>query len=254
MAASSFWRIAPLAAIGALMILAFALGWHRQLSPELLYDHRMHLKATIAEHLWQALGLYMLAYIAVVALSLPGGLLMTIAGGFLFGWKIAAPAIVIAATIGAVLIFLAVKTALGEALARRAGPWLGKLREGFRENAMSYLLFLRLVPAFPFFVVNIAPALLGVALPTFVIATIIGIIPGTLAFAFAGSGLDSVFAAQGAAYEACKAGGGATTTCHLELDLKSLVTPELLIAFGLLGLVALLPVALKHFRGPSASR
>ena len=252
MAGNSFWRIAPLVAIGALMALVFATGWHRQLTPELLYEHRLELKAYIDQHLWLALAIYLGVYIAVVALSLPGGLFMTIGGGFLFGWAIAGPATVVAATIGATLVFLAVRTALGETLAARAGPWLAKLRDGFKQNAMSYLLFLRLVPAFPFFVVNIAPALLGVPLSTFVVATLIGIIPGTFAFAFAGAGLDSVFAAQGASFEACKSAAGgdaaAASACRLALDLKSLVTPELLIAFGLLGVVALVPVLLERLR------
>ncbi len=257
MASNNFWRIAPLVVIGALMALVFAMGWHRQLTPELLYEHRLELKAYIALHLGLALLIYIGIYIAVVALSLPGGLFMTIGGGFLFGWAMAGPVVIVAATIGATLVFLAVRTALGETLARRAGPWLAKLRDGFKQNAMSYLLFLRLVPAFPFFVVNIAPALLCVPLSTFVIATVVGIIPGTFAFAFAGAGLDSVFAAQGAPFEACKAAAGsdaaAASACRLALDLKSLVTPELLIAFALLGVVALIPILLKRLRPAAPS-
>jgi uncharacterized membrane protein YdjX (TVP38/TMEM64 family) len=244
-------RFAPIVLIVAVMAAAFAMGWHRQLSAELLYEHRSALKSFIAENLWGALALYMLVYAAVVALSLPGGLLLTVSGGFLFGWLVATPAIVVSATIGATLIFLAVRTATGEALAKRAGPFIEKLRAGFQKDALSYLLFLRLVPAFPFWLINVAPALLGVPLRTYLVATFFGIIPGTLAFAFAGSGLDSVLSAQGAPYEACKAAAStaaAAAECRLGLDLKSLVTPQLLAAFALLGAVALIPVLVKRFR------
>ena len=107
-----------------------------------------------------------------------------------------APVTVVAATIGATIIFLIAKSSFGEALAAKAGPWIGKLRKGFQENALSYLLFLRLVPAFPFVVVNLAPALLGVPLRTYVIGTLFGIIPGTTAYSMAGAGLGSVVEAQ----------------------------------------------------------
>ena len=117
------------------------------------------------------------------------------------GFKYAA----INATVGATIIFLIAKTSLGEPMAARAGPWLGKLRAGFQENALNYLLFLRLVPLFPFWLVNLAPGLLGVRLPTYLLGTFVGIIPGTFAFAFAGVGLDSVIEAQRAAYQACLA-------------------------------------------------
>jgi uncharacterized membrane protein YdjX (TVP38/TMEM64 family) len=243
-----YLRFAPLVLIAAVMAAVFAMGWHRQLSPELLYEHRLALKGFIAENFWAALALYMLAYVAVVALSLPGGLLMTVAGGFLLGWAIAAPAAVIAATIGAMLVFLAVRTAFGETLAARAGPWLERLKDGLKEDAFTYLLFLRLVPAFPFWLVNVAPALLGVPLATYVAATLIGVVPGTLAFAVVGAGLDSALVAKAPAYEACKAAAAnaeAAAGCRLDL---TLVTPELLIAFTLLGIVALIPVLLKRFR------
>jgi uncharacterized membrane protein YdjX (TVP38/TMEM64 family) len=112
---------------------------------------------------------------------LPGAAVLTLAGRFLFGWFWGGLASMIAATIGAVLVFLIARTALGEPLAARAGPWLAKLRQGFQEGAFNYLLFLRLVPIFPFWLVNLAPALLGVSFWTYTLATIIGIIPGSFA-------------------------------------------------------------------------
>ena len=112
----------------------------------------------------------------------------------------------VGATIGATILFLVVNTSFGSTLAEKAGPFVAKLRDGFQENALSYLLFLRLVPAFPFFIVNLVPALLGVPLRTFVIGTGLGIIPGTIAYSLAGSGLGSVIEAQNATYKTCLAG------------------------------------------------
>ncbi len=247
-------RWLPLVALAALMVLVFAMGWHKYLSFKTIGLNYDALKTFIAGNTFSALLAYMLVYIAVVALSLPGGLIMTLAGGLLFGWQLGAPATVIAATIGATLLFLVAKTSFGEALAAKAGPSLATLRDGFKENALSYLLFLRLVPAFPFVVVNLAPALLGVPLRTYVIGTFLGIIPGTTAFSFAGAGLGSVVEAQNASYQSCLAAAPANpdTACPYSIDTSALVTKELLVAFALLGVVALIPVALKRWKGRHA--
>lgn len=233
------------------MLLARAFGLQEYLSFKTIGLNYDSLQAFIANNLAVAVGLYMLAYIAVVALSLPGGLFMTLAGGLLFGWKLGAPATVVAATIGATIVFLIAKTSLGESMAAKAGPWVAKLKDGFNENALSYLLFLRLVPAFPFFVVNLAPALLGVPLRTYVLGTFLGIIPGTTAFSVAGAGLGSVVASQNTIYKDClakHAGAEAQSACPYTIDTSALVTKELVAAFALLGLVALIPIALKRFR------
>ena len=161
----------------------------------------------IARNAAAAVAGYVALYIAVVALSLPGGAVLTITGGVLFGVVIGGAAALVGATIGAICIFLIARSAVGEHLVRRAGPLAERLAEGFRADAFSYLLFLRLVPLFPFWLVNLVPALCGVRLATFAAATAIGIIPATFAFAFVGAGLDSVIAAQEAAYRACLAAG-----------------------------------------------
>lgn len=252
--ASSIKRWLPLVVLAAAMALAFSMGWHKYLSFKTIGLNYDWLKTYIAEHfVWALLG-YMAIYIAVVALSLPGGLIMTLSGGLLFGWQVGAPATIVAATIGATLLFIVAKTSLGESLAAKAGPWLSKLRDGFRDNALSYLLFLRLVPAFPFVVVNLAPALLGVSLSTFVLGTFFGIVPGTTAFSVAGAGLGSVVEAQNKVYQDCVAAHPAShdTDCTYSIDTSALVTKELIAAFVLLGVVALIPVALKKFRGHSA--
>jgi uncharacterized membrane protein YdjX (TVP38/TMEM64 family) len=155
------------------------------------------------------------------------------------------------ASLGAVLIFLIARTAFGEHLARRFGPLIARLAEGFRRDAFNYLLFLRLVPAFPFFAVNLVSALAGVRLGPFVAATILGIIPATFAFASVGAGLDSVIAAQETAYRACIAAG--RDGCRLDFDLSTAVTPQLIVALVALGVVALIPVVAKRMRARRAA-
>ncbi len=252
--AKSLWRWLPLLVLAGLTAFVFAMGWHTYLSFKTIGVNYDLLKLFIAQNKVAALAIYSAVYIAVVALSLPGGLVMTLAGGLLFGWRLGALVTVIAATIGSTIVFLAARSSLGEALAAKAGPSLAALREGFKENALSYLLFLRLVPAFPFFVVNLAPALLGVPLKTYVLGTFLGIIPGTIAFSVAGSGLGSVVEAQNASYQECLARhpGGGDEACPYTIDTGALVTNELLAALALLGVIALIPVALKRWKGRHA--
>jgi len=247
--AGSWRRFAPLIALAAVTALVFAMGWHKVLSLKTIGLNYDALKGYIADHLVLSLVAYVLAYIAVVALSLPGGLIMTLAGGLLFGWQLGAPATVIGATIGATILFLIARSSLGESLAARAGPSIAKLRAGFQDNAFSYLLFLRLVPAFPFVIVNLAPALLGVKLGTYVAATFLGIIPGTTAYSIAGAGLASVIEGQNKVYKEClaKLAPGSSMTCDYSIDTGQLVTKELVAAFIALGLVALIPVAIKSW-------
>jgi uncharacterized membrane protein YdjX (TVP38/TMEM64 family) len=247
-------RWLPLAAIVALAGLAFAFDLHKLLSFRTIGLNYAWLKAFIAENVAAAFAIYVLAYAAIVALSLPGALIMTLAGGLLFGWQLGAPAAVIGATAGATMLFLIARSSFGEALAQRAGSVVQKLRAGFQENAFSYMLFLRLVPVFPFVMVNLAAAVLGVPLRTYVIGTLIGILPGTAAYSVAGSGLGSVIEAQNASHSACvaKSGADAATACPYAIDTSALVTRELVLAFALLGLVALIPVALKSWRDRNA--
>ena len=243
-------RLWPLLVIVGLGVLVVAMGWHRYLTLEHLANNRETLRDLIADNLPLALAAFTALYAATVALSLPGGAVLTIAGGFLFGWFIGGVASVVAATLGAVLVFAVAKGALSDVLQARAGPWLSKFRDGFHRDAFSYLLFLRLVPVFPFWLVNLAPALLGVPFMTYLVTTALGIIPGTFAFALAGNGLDSVIEAQRAAHQSClaKAGEGGQESCPTGLDPSALVTPELVVGLVALGVVSLVPVAVKWFR------
>jgi uncharacterized membrane protein YdjX (TVP38/TMEM64 family) len=238
-------RFLPLAVLIAAMIAVVATGAHRFLKLENLIAHRDYLQEFAAAHQAKAVALYMLVYIGVVGLSVPGAVFLTVFGGFLFGWLVGGIAAAVAASIGATIVFLIARTSVGDVLVRRAGPRLKRLAEGFREDALSYLLFLRLVPVFPFWLVNLAPAFLGVPLKTFVLGTSIGVVPNTFVFAFAGAGLDSVIDAQKAAKQACIAAGG--SDCYMHLDLHALVTPKLLIALGMLGALALIPVLVRRY-------
>ena len=243
------WTWLPLIGVVSMMGFAFAMGWHRLVSFKTIGLNYEALRGFIDHHLVAALAIYVAGYVGVVALSLPCASILTISSGLLFGWAIGAPVTVLGATTGATVIFLVARSSLGELLAQNAGPWLDRLREGFKGNALSYLLFLRLVPAFPFVVVNLASAVLGVPLRTYVIATALGIIPGTIAFTFAGAGLGSVVEAQNAIYKACLAKmlPHPETDCPYNIDPSALVTKELLIAFALLGVVALIPVAIRKW-------
>jgi len=240
------WRIAPLAVVVALSILIVLMGWHRHLSFESFVHQHAALRAFIARDLAGAIAAYVALYIAVVTLSVPGALFLTVAGGIMFGALLGGVAALIGATAGAVCIFLIAKSALGEHLIRRAGPRAAKLAEGFRADAFSYLLFLRLVPIFPFWLVNLVPALAGVGLRTFVAATALGMIPGTFAFTFVGAGLESVVVAQEAAHRACVAAG--RLDCRLDFHLKSVITPEIIAALVALGVLALVPVIVTRLR------
>lgn len=247
-------RWLPLAALALAAVVICAMGWHDWLTLKTIGLNYELLRQFITANLAAAIALYFVTYVGVVALSLPGALVLTLAGGLLFGWKIAAPAAVVAATTGATIVFLVARSSLGEVMASQVGPWLAKLREGFCDNALCYLLFLRLVPAFPFVVVNLAAAVLRIPLRTYVIGTFLGIIPGTTAFAVAGSGLGSVIKAQNRSYHACLTRmPGNPDACPYVIDTSAIVTKELIMAFVLLGIVALVPVVLKKWGARNAA-
>jgi uncharacterized membrane protein YdjX (TVP38/TMEM64 family) len=229
-----------------LAIVVLAMGWHRELSLETLIRYRMTLDDFVTRHGVVAVAAFVAVYIAVVTLSLPGALYLTLTGGLLFGALCGGLASFVGATVGATLLFLMARSAFGEHLVRRAGPKAERLAEGFREDAFSYLLFLRLVPIFPFFLVNLVPALAGVRLAPFVAATAIGIVPATIAFSLVGAGLDSVIAAQAAGFRACLAAG--RSDCRIAFDLDSVLTPQIIAALIGLGVLALIPVVVKRLR------
>jgi uncharacterized membrane protein YdjX (TVP38/TMEM64 family) len=237
-------RLVPVGVLVAIMALVFAMGWHRQLSLETLVNHRSALNAFVMAHYVAALLAFMAIYVAAVSLSIPGAVFLTMAAGVLFGTLVGGIAVVIAATIGASVIFLIARSAFATYVVRRAGPRLTRIVDGFCADAFSYLLFLRLVPLFPFFLVNLAPALVGVRLPVFVAATALGIVPATFVFVSVGAGLDSVIRAQEAMYQSCLASG--RSDCRLDFEFAGVLTPQLLGALVALGVLALVPVIVKR--------
>ncbi len=221
------WRVAALlVAVAAL----FLFGPDNQTVFETLREHRQAMLGFVADNAVLAGATFFAIYVAAIAFSVPGGAMMTIVGGFLFGRVLATSYVVFAATLGATILFIVARAMVGNRLRERAGPWLKKMEAGFQDNALSYLLMLRLVPLFPFFVVNLVPAFLGVTLRTYIVATFFGIIPGTYVFALAGSGLGSVLDQGG------------------EFDLSAVLTPQMVAALIGLALLALVPVAYKKMR------
>lgn len=207
-----------LAAVALVLALRFTpLG--ALLSLETLAAHRAALTGFVAAHAALAAAAYVAVYAAAVALSVPGAAFLTLAGGFLFGAAWGTALAVVGATLGATLVFLLARTVFGANALDRLGPGAGRLAEAIRLNAASYLLVLRLVPLFPFFLVNLVPAFVGVGLPLYVATTFLGIIPGTAVFSLAGAGLGGVLDAGGTP------------------DLRSVLSPEILAA--LFGLAAL---------------
>ena len=244
-------RLAGPLVLLALLVAGYASGLHHVLTFEAIAQNRNMLGDYVANHLFLAILAFMVVYTLAVAASFPGATILTILSGLLFGWRIGGVASILAATLGATIVFQVAKSSFGDVLAKKAGPFLSRISTGFKNDAFNYLLFLRLVPAFPFWLVNIAPALANVRLRSFVSATALGIVPGTFAFASVGAGLDSIIATQQANHAQCIA-TKAASECPFELSLSTLITPQLLLAFAALGVVALIPVALKKWKARHA--
>ena len=234
-----FW---PLGIVFLAMLGFYALGLHRYVTLDAIIRNNERLRAAVDANLGLTAAAYVGIYTLAVAVSFPGASLVTIVGGFLFGVALGTTLTVFAATLGATLIFLAARTSLGGVLRERAGRFAQRFADGFNENAFNYLLFLRLVPIFPFWLVNVAPALFDVRLRSYVLATGIGIVPGTLAYTLVGDGLGGLIEAQEVADPGCADAG----TCHIELG--ALLTPGLLLAIAALSAAALLPVAIRRWR------
>lgn len=187
--------LVPLAVLALALAAFFLSGANEYFTLDTLKENREALKSWVHSNKTEAIAVFVVTYIVVAAASLPVGAILSITGGFLFGSVFGAGWIVLGATIGATILFLIARSSLGEPLRRRFGPSIKSMEEGFNKNAFSYLLILRLVPLFPFWLVNLAPAFLGVSLATFVITTALGIIPGAFVFASIGNGLNALFEA-----------------------------------------------------------
>lgn len=219
----------PIGKIIILVILGLGLGAFfyfdlgRYVSLEALKANRDDLLAYTNANFTVAVVLYVAVYILQTAFSLPGGALMTLAGGFLFGSVLGTIFVNVGATTGATLAFLAARYVLRDWVERKFGKRIEPIQAGFAQNAFSYLLTLRLIPAFPFFLVNLVSGLTRIPLGTYVVATSIGIIPGSFFYAFAGKQLGYIN------------------------SLAEIASPPVLLALTFLGLLALVPILHRKF-------
>lgn len=227
---SRIYRWIPLLIIFLAFILAIYFRLYDYFNFKILAQYHKQLTQWTSQHYMLAVILYVLVYVVAVAASIPGATILTITGGFLFGYFFGTLYVVISASIGASIIFLAVKTALESWLQEKASRWVRRMEQGFQKNAFNYLLFLRLVPLFPFWVVNIVPALLGVRFRIFFLATFIGIIPGSFVYVSVGRGLESILAV------------GKTP------NLKIIFEPHILLPLLALAILALIPPLYKKAR------
>ena len=189
--------LAPLLVIVLLIAALYLSGAGRYFTLDSLRGHQQALENLVRDHPIESLALYMLAYGAVCALCLPFNLITTLAGGLMFGPWLGGAATVIAGTVGSLGAYFAAHSALGRPLLRMAekrGGALQKAIEGFGKNAFAYVLSLRLVPVFPFWLVSLAAGVASPPVWTFVLGTAIGIIPGCFIYAGLGSGLGKAFA------------------------------------------------------------
>jgi uncharacterized membrane protein YdjX (TVP38/TMEM64 family) len=227
-------RLAPLVLILAMLVAGFAFGLQHQLSWAALAAHRAALRTWVqADPLATAAG-YVAVYALAVAVSFPGALWITIAGGYLFGTALGAALAVAGSTIGAVLLVLAARTALGPVLARRAGSLVERMRPGLERDGFSYVLALRLIPVVPFWLTNLAAAFTGVRLRHFVAATLIGTIPATTVFASIGAGVGNVL------------GTGRTP------DVSVIFSAPVLLPLLGLAVLSLLPIAWRRWKAADA--
>ena len=214
----------PLAIIAALITLFWISGVGDYLNLENFQSHKTSLQDYVTANFWQSAVVFSFVYIGVTALSLPIASLITFVGGFLFGLVAGSILVAISATIGATLIFKIAQTSVGETLRNRAGNLYRRVEKDMKDNAFSYLLFLRLVPLFPFFLVNILPALFDIKTRTYVIATFFGILPGTIAYVNVGQQLGKIE------------------------NPADLISPNMIFAISLLGVFALIPVLYSKFK------
>ena len=235
----SLRRLAPLLVLALGVGVFFAFGLHHHYTFESLRDHHAGLVDFVSRSWFLAALVYVLVYAGTTTLSLPSCSFLTLAGGYLFGPVLGTVLTVAAATAGAFLLFTIAKSALGDPLHARVrrkvkARAFRRIEAGFQENALSYMLFLRLVPIFPFFVVNLLSTFLDVRPRTYLVGTLLGIIPGTLVYAVVGSGLGKIFE-SGESF-----------------SLESIFSTEIIAGLAALGLLSMIPVAYKRWRKRAA--
>jgi uncharacterized membrane protein YdjX (TVP38/TMEM64 family) len=224
-------RFAPIFVIALALAIFFVSGLHKKISLDTLQQQHVALRHFADSNAVMAPVIMALLYAALVAISFPGAGILTIICGFMFGALKGTGVVICGATLGATLVFLAARTAFGDSLRARAGPWLAKLQSGFERNATSYMLLLRLTPVFPFWLINIAAPIFKVPLRIFAATTFFGIIPATFVYASIG------------------AGAGVVLASGKSLSLKGvLFKPEVIVPLAGLMLLSLLPIILRKLK------
>jgi uncharacterized membrane protein YdjX (TVP38/TMEM64 family) len=230
-AAPAWKRFLPIAVILIALIAFFATGLHQYFTLDSLKEHRETLTGFASDNLVLAVLVMIGVYAGAVSISFPGASLLSIFCGFMFGPLIGGTVIVIGATIGATIIFIAGRQAAGDVLSKNAGQYMAKLEAGFAKNAFTYLLILRLIPAVPFWVLNLAAAVFRVPTKSYVIATFVGIIPGCFVYAGVGDGI-------GAAFDSGS-----------EINLGIIFEPRILLPLVGLAVLATLPLVYQKLKG-----
>src|SRR3990172_667863 len=202
----------------------FIAGGDQWLTLETLKTQRDWLLSYTQDHYLVSLLVCILIYTSAIALSIPGAIILSLTTGFICGRWAGTLIIIFSATLGGTIVFLAVRYLFAEVVQRRVGGVIKRLIAGFSKDAFHYLLFLRLVPVFPFWLINLAAPLAGVRLRTYIIATALGIIPGSFVFANLGESLGRID------------------------SLGQLLSWQMASAFILLGLFALIPIIIKKSR------
>ena len=237
-------RWVPLVLLLTVSIAVIASGASRFVGLDQLLASRAWLATAVSENPPRAMAAAWFVYVACVIVSIPASVILTMMFGFLFGMTAGACLSVAAAATGAIIVFSIGRWAAADLLARRAGPRLSGLADGFRRDAFGYIVVLRLLPIFPFWLTNLAPAAFGVRLRAFALATLIGLTPGAFIYAATGAAMEDIVAAHLAAEAACLGAGGA---CDDALSFAAFVTPKAVA--GLVGLAAfaLASIALRHW-------
>ncbi|PTS83232.1 MULTISPECIES: TVP38/TMEM64 family protein [unclassified Caulobacter] len=223
-------RYGPVALLVALLVTALVSGLAEHLSLEELRAQGESLREFARQRPVLSVLIYLTVYVATVSISLPGALILSLSGGYLFGPFLGGAAAVSGATGGSTVVYLVCKTAFGDFLRRWKNPLLLKVEDGFRENAFAYLLTLRLIPAFPLLLVNVAAGLMEVPFGTFLSASFLGMLPSSFVYAGIGSGLGHVFAQSG------------------PVSLDSLMSPRVYLPIIGMGALAFLPPLWRHWR------
>lgn len=223
-------RVALFAAVLVLLAAGVGFGLNRYFDWNTLQAHRDELRMLVDSYWYFVIPIYLALYAVLVVSSVPGCVVMTIIGGFLFGQIFGSLLAATGATMGATIVFVVARGALGPWIRRRAGPWVVKVERGFAENGLSFLLVLRLIPIFPFFILNLVLPFVGLPLRLYVLGTFLGILPANFIYGSFGAGLGAIF------------DRGETVT------LRSILTPEMVMGLGGLALLALLPVLYKYWQ------